>query len=165
MNTQERKTLKTVLLLTMAAIAAADRPAHAGVVARIGTATISDKDLAALTSRDAALEKKGFDTAKRQLEMRHSRRQHAMNEAALNRAIDDRALALEAAALGTTPETLLDNVKPRDVKPDEIRAYYIANEERIAEPLSDSAQKVLDILNAQAKEKARAAFRKSLREK
>ena len=87
MNTQE---LKTLMLLTMAAIASADRPAHAGVVARIGAATISDKDLAAVTSRDAALEKQGFDTAKRRLEMRHSRRRQAMNEAALNRAIDER---------------------------------------------------------------------------
>jgi protein-disulfide isomerase len=165
MNTPEKRIL-TIMMITLTALgAAAGSGRAAGVAARIGPTVISDKDLTVRVAEGLAKEQREFEASKRQLELRHARQQQAYKETVLNEMLAERVLALEAAALGTKLEDLTAKVPVPDVKPDEIRAFYIANKAHMSEPLSDVAPKIQDLLRVQAKERARAMYVKSLRDK
>jgi len=123
------------------------------VVARIGTATITDDDLSRLANPEL-----------QQL----AQQRYLVLERNLERLVEQRLVEIEAARRGLSVEDLAAREIAAAVTPvsdAEVEAWYRANEERIRQPREAVAEQIRGLLDRQRREERQAAFLTELRQR
>lgn len=132
------------------------------VVATVGGQSITDEELA----KAAASEMERLELQKLQYEAGYLRNRHQVLENSLDQLIEDKLVAAEAAKQGISPLELLakeveERVKPPS--PEEVDAFYETNKGRIKQPKDKVQPQIVQFLQRQSRERAKAEFIKRLK--
>jgi len=132
-------------------------------VLQIGKATVLFAQVSEPIQAKLTAMQKQYDAKLRDLALNDARARSAFLEAEFNKSLGDRVLSLEAGAKNTTPEALLQTVKPDPVTDPQMHAFYDSQSVQIGQPFETVAPQLRQYLDNEAAKAARRQFIDGLR--
>jgi len=144
---------------------AAATPSSGATVAKVNGQPLTYAQLSSDIDAKLAQMQQKYAVQFQQLTLGNERTRAGLIENRIEDVVDQQVLALEATARKSSPEALLQSVKPRIVSDDQVRAFYESQQSQIGQPFADVSSQIKQYLDKEAAAEAKDNYLRSLRKK
>jgi protein-disulfide isomerase len=140
-------------------------PSSGTAVAQVNGKPLAYAEVSADSDAKLAQMQRKYEIQLKQLTLGDERARSGLLENRIEDGVDKQVLTLEASARKSSPEALLQSVKPRTVSDEQVRTFYESQQSQIGQPFADVAPQIKQFLDKEAAAEAKDNYLSSLRKK